>query len=185
MVAPHGPISCSITRSGRALAVAATVLLMSLMGDPPAAKAQDSNIGGHIGFVLPLVTHAGGETTSLADNFSIGFPLGVTFKGKGRMAYDLELVPGVQDSPRKTTFTVHPGLVWGLKHNWAAGIRMAFDVGSSQFGFTPLVNHSWPIKDSFFKAYFVEAVLPVRFNRPSGGPSTNPVTFGLHFGLGF
>jgi len=34
-------------------------------------------------------------------------------------------------------------------------------------GFTPLVNKSWPIKhnNSLFKAYFVEADLPVRFNR--------------------
>jgi len=66
-------------------------------------------------------------------------------------------------------------------------MRLAFDIGSSQFGFTPLVNHSWPIKapGSFFKAYFVEAVLPVRFDRPSGGPSSNPVTFGLHLGVGF
>jgi hypothetical protein len=159
---------------------------MFLAGVVPAATAQD-NMGGHVGFVLPLVTRAGGQTSNLADNFSIGFPLGVTFKGKGRMAYDLELVPAIQGSPRKVNLTVHPGLVWGLGHNWAAGMRIAFDVNSPQFGFTPLVNKSWPIKaqNSFFKAYFVEAVLPVRFNRPVGGPSTNPVTFGLHFGLGF
>lgn len=60
-----------------------------------------------------------------------------------------------------------------------------FAVNSPSFGFTPLVNHSWPIKNSFFKTYFVEAVLPVRFNRPTGGVYTTPVTFGLHFGLGF
>ncbi len=172
--------------SRRVLGVAAVVLVMSLVGVVPAATAQD-NLGGHVGFVLPLVTHAGGQTSSLEDNFSIGFPLGITFKGKGRMAYDLELVPAIQGSPRKVSLTVHPGLVWGLGHNWAAGMRIAFDVNSPQFGFTPLVNKSWPIKaqNSFFKAYFIEAVLPVRFNRPAGGPSTNPVTFGLHFGLGF
>jgi len=52
-------------------------------------------MGGHIGFVLPLVTHAGGQTTNIADNFSIGFPLGVTFKGTGRMAYlDATVSPG-------------------------------------------------------------------------------------------
>lgn len=160
------------------------VVLMALANIMPAARAQDS-IGGHIGFVLPLVTHAGGNTTSLADNFSIGFPVGVTFKGMGRMAFDLELVPGVQDSPRNTSLTVHPGLVWDLGHRWAAGIRAAFDVNTPSFGFTPLVHYSWSIKDSFFKAYFVEAVLPVRFNRPTGGVDTTPVTFGLHFGLGF
>jgi len=86
-----------------------------LMSRVPAADAQ-TTMGGHIGFVLPLVTHAGGQTTNIADNFSIGFPLGVTFKGSGRMAYDLELVPGVQDSPRLTTLTVHPG--FGLER-WA------------------------------------------------------------------
>ena len=60
-------------------------------------------------------------------------------------------------------------------------------MNSSQLGFTPLVNKSWPIKreKSYFKAYSAEAVLPVRFNRPVGGPNTNPVTFGMHFGLGF
>ena len=57
------------------------------MSRVPAAEAQ-TTLGGHVGFVLPLVTHAGGNTTNIADNFSIGFPLGVTFKGSGRMAYD-------------------------------------------------------------------------------------------------
>ena len=74
----------------------------------------------------------------------------------------------------------------GQGHGFSAGLRSAFDVNSSQFGFTPLLNKSWPIKgEGFFKAYFVEAVLPVRFNRPPGGPSTNPVGFGLHIGVGF
>ncbi len=135
--------------------------------------------------MLPLVTHANGNTTNIADNSSIGFPLGVTFKGRGRMAYDLELVPGVQDNPRLTTLTVHPGLVWAVGHNIGVGMRAAFDVNSPQWGFTPLVNRSWAIEDSLFKAYFVEAVLPIRFNRPTVGIATTPVTFGLHFGLGF
>lgn len=148
------------------------------------ARAQDG-LGGHIGFVLPLVTHAGGQTTNLSDNFSIGFPMGITVKGRGKLAFDLELVPAVQDSPRQVKLTVHPGLVYGLRHNFAVGARLAFDVNSSQFGFTPLVNKSWPIEGNFLKAYFVEAVLPVRFNRPTGGPSTNPVSFEIHFGVAF
>ncbi len=156
----------------RASWIPAVVLIMFAASVVPTVRAQD-NIGGHVGFVLPLVTHAGGKTTNLADNFAIGFPLGVTFKGQGRMSFDLELVPAIQNSPRQVNLTVHPGLLFGLGHNWTAGMRMAFDINSSQFGFTPLVNKSWPIKskNSFFKAYFVEAVLPVRFNRPTGGPS--------------
>jgi len=71
------------------------------------AHAQ-TTIGGHIGFVLPLVTHAGGNTTTIADNFAIGFPMGVTFKGKGRMALDLEFVHLVQDEPRQVSLFVDP-----------------------------------------------------------------------------
>lgn len=150
----------------------------------PSVNAQVS-IGGHVGAVLPLVTHAGGNTTTLSDNFSMGLPMGVTFKGKGRMAFDMEFVPSVQNSPREVSLTVHPGLVWAVGRRWSVGMRAAFDVNSSQFGFTPLVNKSWPIEGGFFKAYFVEADLPVRFNRPVGGPDINPVTFAVHFGLGF
>ena len=63
-----------------------------LLSQVQAAEAQTTEtpttVGGHVGFVLPLVTHAGGETTNIADNFSIGFPLGVSFRRAGdRMAY--------------------------------------------------------------------------------------------------
>ncbi|HYX52861.1 MAG TPA: hypothetical protein VE783_05375 [Candidatus Limnocylindrales bacterium] len=168
-----------------ALCVAA--ILVFLVSAAP-ASAQDS-VGGHIGVVLPLVTHAGGDTTTIGDNFSIGFPMGMTIKGKGRMAFDMEFVPSVQDTPRQVGLLVHPGILYGVGHGFTVGTRAAFDVNSTQFGFTPLLNKSWPIRaeNSFFKAYFAEAVLPVRFNRPTGpnAVNTNPVTFGVHFGLGF
>jgi hypothetical protein len=175
--------------------IALAVLATTLAGRVALAQTQDSTtngitIGGHIGFVLPLVTHVGGRTINdTADQFSIGFPVGVTFKGSGSMAFDLELVPSINTAPpRQTTLTVHPGLVWNLGHGWGAGARLAFDVNSSDWGFTPLVNHSWPIRGSehsFFKTYFIEGDLPVRFNRPVNGPKTNAVTFAMHFGLGF
>jgi hypothetical protein len=167
-------------------------LATTLAGRVPLAQAQDGiTMGGHIGFVLPLVTHVGGQTINdTADQFSIGFPVGITVKGSGRMAFDLELVPFINTAPpRQTTLTVHPGLVWNLGHGWGAGGRLAFDVNASDWGFTPLVNHSWPIRSasehSFFKTYFIEADLPVRFNRPVNAPATNAVTFAMHFGLGF
>lgn len=165
--------------------VVAVVFMMCLVA-APAAQAQVT-VGGHVGFVIPWVTHGGGQTTTISDNFQIGFPLGVTFKGKGRMALDLEMVPSVSDDPRSVTLTVDPGLVWSISHGWAAGGRVAFDVNSAQFGFIPLLNKSWKFKNQngFFKAYFVEADLPVKFNRPTGFPSTNSVTFATHFGLGF
>ncbi|MGA3132663.1 MAG: hypothetical protein ABSD59_17805 [Terracidiphilus sp.] len=162
------------------------VIVLSVTVLSTTGKAQ-TTVGGHIGFVLPLVTWAGGQTTNLTDNFSIGFPAGITVKGTGRMAFDLEFISSVQDSPRDVSLTVHPGFLWNVGHGFAPGIRAAFVVNSPEYGFTPLLNKGWPIKSkgSLFKAYFVEADLPVRFNRPVGGPSTDPVTFAMHFGLGF
>ena len=160
------------------------LLTLGLVGTVGPAAAQ--TLGGHMGVVFPLVTHAGGETTNLADNLNFGFPVGITVKGSGRTAFDMEFVPTIQDSPRHVGLTLHPGMLWGLGKGFTFGMRAAFDVNSSTFGFTPLLNKAWPIHgEGFFKAYFVEAVMPVRFNRPQGGPATNAVGFGMHFGLGF
>lgn len=169
---------------GRIFCAVLVALAVTVLAQP--AEAQDG-IGGHIGFVIPWVTHAAGDSTTVFDNFAIGFPMGITVKGQGRTAFDLEFVPNITDTPRQVTLTVHPGVIWDLGHGVGAGIRAGFDVNSAEFGFTPLVNKSWPIRDGsgFFKKYFVEAVLPVRFNRPTGQPSSNPVTFGTHFGVGF
>jgi hypothetical protein len=130
----------------------------------PQAQAQGSNtpqahkgptLGGHIGFVLPLVTHSGGQTTSLADQPAVGFPVGITVKGSGRTAFDLEFVPQYNATgQRLTTLTIHPGLIYSLGHGYAVGLRAAFVVDNPTVGFTPLVNKSWPIKhnNSLFKA---------------------------------
>jgi hypothetical protein len=153
-----------------------------------AQAKKGPTLGGHIGFVLPLVTHSGGQTTSLADQPAVGFPVGITVKGTGRTAFDLEFVPQYNATgQRLTTLTVHPGLIYSLGHGYAVGLRAAFVVDNPTVGFTPLVNKSWPIKhnNSLFKAYFVEADLPVRFNRPVGAPATNAVTFAMHFGVAF
>ena len=81
------------------------VLATTLAGRVPLAQAQEQaqtqaqaqaqkgpTLGGHIGFVLPMVTHSGGQTTNdLTDAFAVGFPVGITVKGSGRLAFDLEL----------------------------------------------------------------------------------------------
>jgi hypothetical protein len=85
-------------------------------------------------------------------------------------------------SPRSVSLTVHPGFVEAVGRGFAVGARAAFVVNSSTYGFTPLVNKSWPIeKPGLLKTYFLEADLPVRFDRPTGGP----VTFAMQFGVGF
>jgi hypothetical protein len=177
----------------RRAAIVLAVLATALAGSAPRAQAQEQEqkgprLGGHIGFVLPLVTDSSGNVNNLADAPAVGFPVGITVKGSGRLAFDLEFVPQINTTgQRLTSLTVHPGLIYGLGHGWAVGGRVAFDVNNPTWGFTPLVNKSWPIKrrNSFFKAYFVEADLPVRFSRPVNAPATNAVTFATHFGVSF
>jgi hypothetical protein len=124
-----------------------------------------------VGFVLPLVTRSDGTTTTLADGFSIGFPTGITLKGPGRLAFDMELVPSIQKSPRSVSLTVHPGFVEAVGRGFAVGMRAAFVVNSSTYGFTPLVNKSWPIeRPGLLRAYFLEADLPVRSIAPLEEP---------------
>ncbi|HEY7338213.1 MAG TPA: hypothetical protein VH639_25215 [Bryobacteraceae bacterium] len=101
------------------------------------------------------------------------------------MFFDFEFVPHVVDKPREITLTVNPGILWKLGRGWSAGCRVGFDINSSQFGPTPLVIKSWPIEHSFFNSYFVEQDFVFRFNRPVVGPSTNPFTYNIVFGVGF
>jgi hypothetical protein len=176
----------------RRAAIVLAVLATALAGRAPLAQAQEQEqkgptLGGHIGFVLPLVTDSSGNVTDLADAPAVGFPVGITIKGSGRLAFDLEFVPQINTTgTRQTTLTVHPGLIYGLGHGFGVGGRIAFDVNNPTWGFTPLVNKSWPIRNhGLFKAYFVEADLPVRFSRPVGARATNAVTFAMHFGLAF
>ena len=161
-------------------------ILTALFGTFAPPALGQTRLAGHIGFVLPLVTQSNGSTTTIADGFSIGFPMGITLVGPGRLAFDMELVPSIQKSPRNVSLTVHPGFVESVGHGFAVGVRAAFVVDTSTYGFTPLLHKSWPIeKPGLLKAYFLEADLPVRFDRPTGGPATTPVTFAMHFGVGF
>src|SRR5260370_12500992 len=107
-----------------AVTLASAVSLARAQGDnaPSPQAHKGTTVGGHIGFVLPLVTHSGGQTIDVpANQFAIGFPVGITVKGSGRTAFDLELVPQINTSQKRvTTLTVHPGLVWNLGHGLAA-----------------------------------------------------------------
>src|SRR6266481_1561949 len=103
-------------------------LLTALVGTLVPSAVGQTRVAGHIGFVLPLVTHSDGATTTIADGFSIGFPTGITLKGPGRLAFDMEFVPSIQKSPRSVTLTVHPGFVEAVGHGFAVGVRAAFVV---------------------------------------------------------
>ena len=158
-------------------------LLVAAVAMPLHASAQD-RLGGHFGAVFPLVNRASGETTTIGDDFKIGFPMGVTVKMNDRWAFDLELVPVIQNDPLFVSLTVHPGIIRSLPNAFGAGVRMAFDVNEPSWGFTPLLNHAFPVHGHAY-AYFIEGVVPIRFQQdPSGGNRTT-VGFAVHLGVGF
>jgi hypothetical protein len=72
------------------------LVLTVLFGTLTSSAMGQTRVAGHVGFVLPLVTQSDGTTTTLSDAFSIGFPTGITLKGPGRLAFDMELVPSIQ-----------------------------------------------------------------------------------------
>ena len=141
----------------------------------------DDRLGGHFGVVFPLITNTDGNTTDITDHVSVGFPTGITVKRSDTFAFDLELVPAIDDS--HVSLTVHPGVIWGLHDHWAAGLRAAFDVNQDSYGFTPLINKGFPRGNG--SAFFVEGVLPVRFQRNGAGDRVTSIGLGVHFGIGF
>ena len=150
----------------------------------PPARAQD-RLGGHFGVVFPLVTHANGNTTNIGDDPKVGFPMGITVKTSDQYAFDLEIVPALdaQDhGPISVPLTIHPGVLRSLGNSWSAGLRMAFDIGGASWGFTPLLNKGFPMGGH---TYFVEVVVPIRFQDDGLGDTHGAITLGVHVGVGF
>jgi hypothetical protein len=168
---------CRSTSRVKTMGLAVVAVLLAATS----ARAED-RLGGHFGAVFPLVTHAQGETTDITDDFQVGFPMGITVKTSDKFAFDLELVPALNNKPLRVPLTVHPGALFGLGSHYTAGLRMAFDINSASWGFTPLLNKAFP---QHGYAVFVEAVAPIRFQEDSAGESHTAVTFGVHVGLGF
>jgi hypothetical protein len=157
--------------------------LTALLATPAPAHAQD-RLGGHFGAVFPLVTHVGGETTTIGDDFNIGFPMGITVKTGGKWAFDLELVPVIHDDPLLVSLTVHPGVIRALPRGYALGLRMAFDVNEASWGFTPLLNRGFAVPGHSYKL-FVEGVVPIRFQQTSAGENRTSIGFAADTGIGF
>ena len=161
------------------IAAVATVTLFGPFA--AAARAQDT-LGGHIGILLPLATRANGTTTTIGDDFVIGFPTGITVRKSQTFAFDLEVVPVIQNDPLHVDLTVHPGAVWGLGNGWGAGARLAFDVEKASWGFTPILNHG--LTSGRGGTFFGELVVPIRFQDNGAGTFTS-IGIGVHVGVGF
>ena len=156
------------------------LFVLSAVAVAAPANAQD-RIGGHFGTVIPIVSRAGGSTTTIGDQFKIGFPTGITIKTDSPWAFDLEFVPVVTRN-RFASLTLHPGVIRALPNSFAGGVRMAFDVRESSWGFTPLLNRGFPVGRM---TYFVEGVVPVRFQENATGRGQTSVGLAMHLGVGF
>ena len=163
---------------------AAFALVVLVVPGLAPAQAQD-RLGGHIGVVFPLVTHVNGDTVTIGDDFKIGFPMGITIKTSPTIAFDLEIVPVLdphEHSPIGVPLTIHSGILKGLGHGWTLGGRMAFDVNGASWGFTPLLNKGFPAGNV---TYFVEAVVPIRFQDDAVGDTHTAIGFAVHTGIAF
>ncbi len=164
----------------------AAFVLTLLCGIFTVAGAQEPppRVGGHVGVAFPIVTRSDGRTTTISEDFIVGFPVGIVIRNSSPFAFDFEFVPTINNSPRQdVTLTVHPGVVYSFKKNYTVGIRAAFDIGADAYGFTPLIQRSWKLKGN--TKYFVEADFPVRFRQQPDGRRTTSGTFTAHFGVAF
>ena len=153
-----------------------------VVGLPTHSAAQD-RVGGHFGFVIPLATRANDTTTTISDDFVIGFPTGITVRTGERLSFDLELVPVIQNEPLHVDLTVHPGMILSVVDRLSAGVRMAFDVNRPSWGFTPLINRRFPLTGS--TSIFAELVVPIRFQIDPTGSGFTSIGIGIHAGVGF
>ena len=165
-------------------------LFICLLAAQPATKAYaQNNIGGHFGAVLPLFSMTDGETSSIADNVVAGFPMGITVKIHYNVAFDLEVVPFL-DENAVSNIIFHPGVLMGLSQGFTFGLRGAFETAGS-YGVTPLINKSIPFPGDPDTVFFIEAVLPIRFYQAApeypGAPVNvdKTIAMALHVGVGF
>ena len=159
-----------------------TFLIPVFIFNTMAASAQEGNrtnkLGGHFGVVHPLVIFSGGKTATIADGYIVGFPTGVTLKTSDKFAFDIEFVPFINEGS-SVNLLFHPGALFPLGKNFTFGTRAAFEINQGAYGFTPLLNKAFPMKNN--TAVFAELVLPVRFD----GFGNTATVIAVHFGIGF
>ncbi|MBK8699258.1 MAG: hypothetical protein IPN29_06795 [Saprospiraceae bacterium] len=150
--------------------------------------AKPKLLGWHAGIVQLFFATHNGQTSYIneSDFYTIGMPMGLSLRTSGKLVFDLEVVPFFKphlntDKPYETHLLFHPGVLYPLGNNWTFGFRLAWENGYNQFGFTPLINKSFPIGRG--ASFFVELVAPGRFGPAKDSGYTQ--VGGIHIGLGF
>ncbi|MDW3194547.1 MAG: hypothetical protein R8G66_19370 [Cytophagales bacterium] len=159
------------------------LLIVLLLAMVYVSNAQ--SIGGHVGIVHPLFTLSEGETSTIADQYTVGFPIGLTIKRKSNPSVDFEFVPFMTNGSIDNLL-IHPGVLFGLGAGFTFGTRLAYETGPETYGFTPLLNKGFTIGNN--KSIFMELVLPVRFGSRSvldSSDNFSAYTIAFHVGIGF
>jgi hypothetical protein len=160
--------------------------------EPAAAPSLHPGVGGHLGIATPLVTVTSDNTTTISDQFTLAFPIGIGFPLTDKLAIDFETIVGNPIHPRGTTsFTVDPGVVYNLG-TVVIGLRIKWDVqAATNVGLIPLIHKG--VADLGHGAnWFVEAAFPtsLSFSGPAAGTTgADKTTFSFnvvfHTGIGF
>ncbi len=149
-----------------------------------AQPEKPPRFGGHVGIVIPIVTRGNGTTTTIADNFIIGFPFALVVRTNSPAAFDFEFVPIINTpSNQDFRFLVHPGVTYTFKKKNTVGLRGAYEIGTGSYGFTPLVARSFKLTDK--TNYFIEADFPVRWEHRPNRTGFASVQFAVHSGISF
>jgi hypothetical protein len=147
------------------------------------------NIRAHIGLMQMILSIREGEVRdiSLYNYYTLGLPVGITFPTGGRLLFDMEMVTfikpyfGNPDQPVEFELLVHPGFLIRVGSGFSIGLRAAVEINQGNYGFTPLLNKSFPLKNG--NAFFVELIFPGRFEPEKTGTYTQEL--GIHAGYAF
>ena len=159
------------------------VLGLLLAAGVSTAGAQN-RLGGHVGVAFPFLTVTDGRTTTFADDAVVVFPMGIEVHRSDRFTFSLELAPIVQNAPQHIDLLVHPGAIWNVGRGYAVGSRVAFVVGTSTWGFTPLFNKALSRLPGG-ATLFGELDVPIRFSRTETRRASSSVGLAVVVGVGF
>ena len=148
----------------------------SASGSARPASKPGPRLGGHVGVATPFVTLSS-ETTTIADQFTMLHPIGISVKFD-RVTVDFEtVVVNPIDPGGEVGLVIDPGVVYNFGPV-AAGLRLAWQQAESNFGLIPLVNKG--IVDIGEATWFVEAAFPTFYT-----DDTIALNMVLHSGIGF
>ncbi len=148
------------------------------------AEPKPPRFGGHVGVVIPIVTRGNGITTTIADDFVIGFPFALVLKTDSPVAFDFEFVPIINTpSNQNFRFLIHPGIVYAFNKKYLVGVRGAYEIGTGNYGFTPIAQRSFKLTKK--TRYFIEADFPVRRERRPDRSRFASIQFAIHTGISF